>query len=62
MKKRPDDARDIGADSETRTDEEIREEPVRPSPDQGALLDVDANEDADRGRDRAAEGDRPIAG
>ena len=53
---------DIGADAETQTDEEIREESVPLRRDQGALLDVDANEDADRGRDRQAEGDRPIAG
>ena len=63
MTKRRDYARDIGADSETRTDEEIREEPApRRNEDQGALLDVDANLESDQERDRDAEGDRPIAG
>ena len=53
--------RDIGADAETRTDEEIREQPA-PERDQGAVLDVDANVEPDRRRDREAEGDRPVAG
>ena len=55
--------RDIGADDETRTDEEVREESAPDDGrDQGALLDVDANLESNHRRDRDAERDRPIAG